>query len=450
MKTIPLFICFISFLNISAQDHFSGINTSRRVGILNAGINPAELSNISSKYETNLFSLSINASNNKIGFTDIVNGNAIEDKILQGNEPINMRVDAEIYGPGFAMRLNKWAFGFSTKAYAKLNLVDVDPNLGDAINTSLNNISLGSTTTLNNAYNQRINGTSWGEIGFSVARNLFENEKHKFNAGATLKLLFPGSYTNLGLDKFQGTINVIGTEAYLNNTNAKLNIAYSENLNGNFTNFNDYTKSMFGQMNGVAADIGLNYQLKDKEGYKVKTGLSVRNIGGMTFDNAGNSSTNYSLKIQSTLAQPNGLAMSQFQNSSDLKGIETVLQNNGYLTKTESNTRIKVKLPTTFSFYADLKVHSKFFLTIYTQQKLGNDSKDNQVTTQNVVSVIPRFSLNNFEIYSAWSANEISGTTGGLGFRVYGFYLGSSSIVTALVSDTKQADMYLGYRFGLK
>ena len=451
MKKIPLIICLISFLNIAAQDHFSGINTSQRVGTLNAGVNPAELSNLTSKYEVNLFSLSINASNNKIGFSDIVNGNNIEDKILKGNDPINMRVDAEIYGPGFAIKMNKWAFGFTTKAYAKLNLIDVNPNLGDAINTSINNIS-GSSTTINNAYNQRLNGTSWGEMGFSLARNLFENEKHKFNAGATLKLLFPGSYTNFGLDQFQGTINVVGTEAYLNNTNAKLNIAYSGNLNGNFSNFNDYTKSMFGQLNGVALDLGANYQLKDNEneGYKLNTGVSIRNIGGMNFNNLGNSATNYTLKIQSTLANPNGLPMSQFQNSSDLKGIETVLQNNGYLTKTESNTNIKVKLPTTFTFYADLKVYSKFFLTLYTQQKLGNDNKDNQITTQNVISVIPRFSLKNYEIYSAWSANEISGTTGGLGFRIYGFYIGSSSIVTALVSDTKQADMYLGYRFGFK
>lgn len=450
MKKLPLIICLISLLNASAQDHFSGINTSRRVGILNAGVNPAELLNLSSKFEANLFSLSINASNNKIGFSDIVKGNNIEDKILKGNDPVNMRVDAEIYGPGFAMKMNKWAFGFSTKAYAKLNLVDINPNLGNAINTSINNISLGSTTTINNAYNQRLNGTSWGEMGFSLARNLFENEKHKFNAGATLKLLFPGSYTNFGLDQFQGSINVVGTEAYLNNTNAKLNIAYSGNLNGNFSNFNDYTKSMFGQMNGVAVDFGANYQLKDKNGYKLNTGLSVRNIGGMNFNNIGNSSTNYSLKIQSTPANPNGLPLSQFQNNSDIKQVETVLQNNGYLTKTESNTNIKVKLPTTITFYADLKVYSKFFLTLYTQQKSGNDGNDNQITTQNVVSVIPRFSLKNFEIYSAWSANEISGTTCGLGFRVYGFYLGSSSIVTALVSDTKQADLYLGYRLGLR
>ena len=452
MKKLSLIFCLISFLTISAQDHFSGITTSKKVTLLNAGVNPAELSNLTSKYEANLFSMSINASNNKIGFSDIVNGNNIEDLILKGNEPVNMRIDAEIYGPGFAMKMNKWAFSVSTKAYAKLNIVDVDTKLGNSINNSLSSISLGSTTILNNNYNQRINGTSWGEVGFSLARNLFENEKHKFNAGATLKLLFPGSYTNFGLDKFNGEIKIVGTEAYLNNANAKLNIAYSGNLNGDLADFNAYTKSMFGQLNGVAVDLGANYQLKDKEneGYKLNTGISLRNIGGMSFDNAGNSSTNYSLKIQSTLANPNGLAMSQFQNSNDLKGVETTLQNNGYLTKTETTSSIKVKLPTVFSLYADLKVYSKFYMTLYTQQKLGSDNKDNQVTTQNVVSVIPRFSLKNFEVYSAWSANEISGTTGGLGFRIYGFYLGSSSIVTALVSDTKQADVYMGFRFGLK
>ena len=449
MRKLSLIFCFISFLNASAQDHFSGINTSRRIGILNAGVNPAELSNLSSKYEVNVFALSINASNNKIGFSDIVDGGDIEDLIFKGNEPVNMRVDAEIYGPGFAMRMNKWAFGFSTKAYAKLNLVDIDPKLGDAIMSAMDNLTLGSTT-INNNYNQRLNGTSWGEIGFSASRNLFENETHKFNAGATLKLLFPGSYTNLGLDKFQGTINTEANEAYLTNTQANLNIAYSGNLNGGFTNFNDYSKSVFGNLNGLAADFGANYQWKDKDGYKLNAGLSVRNIGGMTFKNTGNSSTNYALNIQPTIANPNGLALSQFQDVSDLEEVETILQDDGYLTKTQGKKDFKVKLPTVFSFYADVKVYSKFFITLYTQQKLGDDNKDNQITTQNVISITPKFSLNNFEIYSSWAKNEISGTTGGLGFRVYGFYMGSSSVVTALTSDTKQADFYIGYKLGLK
>ncbi|MDD5150202.1 MAG: DUF5723 family protein [Flavobacterium sp.] len=435
---------------MSAQDHFSGMKTSRRVGILNADINPAELSNLSSKYEVNFFSLSFNISNNKVGFSDIVNGNNIEDLIFKGNEPVNMRIDAEIFGPGFAMKINKWSLGLTTKGYAQLNLVDVDPNLGDAINSGINNIIPGSTTIINNDNNQRLNGTSWGEVGFSAARNLFENEKHKLNAGATIKLLFPDSYTNLGLDKFQGTINTLATEAYLNNTQANLNIAYSENLSGSNTNFSDYSKSIFGNLNGFAVDLGLNYRLKDKDDYKINAGLSVRNIGAMTFKNTGNSSTNYNLKIQPTIANPNGLALSQFQNIGSLSDVETILQNDGYLTKTESNTDFKVNLPTILSLYADVKVYSKFYLTLYTQQKLRDNGENNQIITQNVISITPRYSLKNFEVYSAWANNEISGTTGGLGFRAYGFYLGSSSIVTALVSDTKQADFYIGYRLGLR
>lgn len=446
MKKQYLIFCFISFLTMSAQDHFSGINLSNRVGLLNASVNPAELSNLSSKYEVNLFSASVNVANDKIGFSDIINGENIEDLLFKGNDPVNMRIDAEVYGPGFAMRWNKWAFGFSTKAAAKLNFIDIDPKLADAINSD--NI-VGSSTVSNN-YNQRLNGTSWGEVGFSVSRNIFENEKHKFNAGATLKLLFPGSYTNLGVDKFAGTINNIGAEAYLNDSQANINIAYSGNFNDGFTDFNNYSESVFGKLNGVAADFGVNYQWKDKDSYKLNAGLAVRNIGGMTFEDDANSSTDYALNIQSTLANPNGLALSQFQDATNLQEVETILQNDGYLTKTESNQSFKVNLPTVFSAYADIKVIPKLFVALYTQQKLGDDNKDNQITTQNVVSITPRFSLKNYEIYSSWADNEISGITGGFGFRVYGFYMGSSSVITALTSDSKQADFYIGYRLGLK
>lgn len=446
-KTLPLFFSLFS-LAVAAQDHFSGIKNSNGVGILSSTLNPAELSNLSSKYDINIFSLSVNASNNKIGFNDIINSNNIEDLLFQGEEPVNMRIDAEIFGPGFAMKMNKWAIGITTKANAKLNLIDIDPKLGESINNGT--LGLMNVIAIDNEYNQRLNGTSWGELGLSVARNLFENENHKFNAGATLKLLFPGSYTNFGADKFHGRIDNILNEAYLNNTNASLNIAYSGSLTESFNDFNDYSKSLFGKLNGFAADFGFNYQLKDKDNYKINTGVSVKNIGGMTFKDAGNSSTNYSLNIPAgTITNP-GLNLNDFQNVDNLKDAETILLDSGYLTKKESKSDIKVKLPTVVSAYVDVKIVPTFFVSLYAQQKLNADTDNDQITTQNVISLTPRFSLKNFELYSPWAKNEISGTTGGFGFRVYGFYLGSSSIVTALASDTKQADVYLGYRLRLK
>ncbi|WP_418263153.1 DUF5723 family protein [Flavobacterium faecale] len=450
MKKKLLFVFGLCAFSMSAQDHFSGLKNSNKIGIFSASRNPAELSNLGSKYDINLFSFSISASNNKIGFQDLINSDSdIEELVFTGSEPINLRIDAEVYGPGFAMRLNKWAFGVTTKTYVKANFVDIDSQLGKAIIDG-NDTAILSATLLESKYNQRMNATTWGELGFTVSRNLFETEKHKFNGGASVKLLFPGAYANVGIDKFKGQINyqLNGTTptAYLNGIDTNLNIAYSGNLSDN----SDFSKSLLGKMNGVALDFGANYQLKDKEGYKLNTGVSVKNIGSMTFKDSGNSSTNYAFKIPTYSPTNPGLDLNQFEDVEGVKEAEQILLASPYLTKKQGQSDIKVKLPTVFSAYADVKIIPKLFVSLYTQQKLGNDNDNDQVTTQNVVSVTPRFSLINFEVFSPWASNEISGTTGGFGLRFYGFYLGSSSIVTAVINDSKQADFYMGYRLALR
>ncbi|MFN3757107.1 MAG: hypothetical protein ACK4RM_09135, partial [Flavobacterium sp.] len=109
----------------------------------------------------------------------------------------------------------------------------------------------------------------------------------------------------------------------------------------------------------------------------------------------------------------------------------------------------KVKLPGVINAYADLKLISTLYVSMFVQQKLTNDSNDDQVTAQNLISLTPRFSLKNFEVFSPLSQNEISGFNAGLGMRAWGFYLGSGSIFTALINDSKQADIFFGYRLGI-
>lgn len=430
-----------------AQDHFAGINTSSRVGILNTNVNPAELPNLSNKFEVNIYGVSFNVANNKIGFSDLTSGSNLEDLIFKGNEPVNMRFDGQIIGPSFAMKWMKWGFGITTKANMKFDLVDIDTKIGDAISNS--GLNLGSSTLISNNYNQRLNGTTWGEIGLSAGRTVFENNQHRLNAGITLKFLFPGSYSNFGMDKFQGTVTTGLNEAYLSDTNATINIAYSGSLANSFTNFSDYTSSVFGNLNGVATDIGVNYQLKNgTEKYKVNAGMSIRNMGSMTFQDNNNSTTNYQLSIpEATLSNP-GLSLSQFENVQNLQDVETILQNSGYLTSVKSNKDFVVKLPTVFSAYADVKILTKVYLTLFTQQKLNSDNNNDQITTQNIISLTPRVNLGFFEAYLPISNNEVSGTNVGIGFRFRGFYLGSSSIITTVLNDSKQADIYTGFRWG--
>lgn len=452
MKKHFLIITFL-VINLSfAQEHFSGINISRRVGLLNASFNPAELTNISNKYEVNVFNTSLNVSNNKVSFGDIVNSDKnIEDLIFDGNEAANMRLDLLVNGPAFAMKYNKWAFGISTSAVAKANIIDVDVNLGDALSNSGINSVFGTTSVSSN-YNQKINAASWGEIGLTLARELYDTEKYKVSVGTNIRLLFPSSFTNFGADKFNGTIVNTAGDLSLTNTQANLNIAYSGPIADGFTDANNFNDFFSSGINGYAIDLGVNFKIKaddNPKDYRFNSGLSIKNIGSMTFKSDNNVSNDYTLNISNTQF----LDLNQFEGVDNAQDIEQILINNNNtgninFTKTNDQKDFTIKLPTLFTAYADLKVAKRFYVSAFTQQKLVDDSENDFSTTQNSITLTPRFSGENYEIYVPLSDNEISGFTGGFGFRVGGFFMGSGSILTALIDDTKQADVYLGFRIG--
>jgi hypothetical protein len=441
MKTLLITISLLVGFVAIAQDNFSGISTSNRVGILNATINPAEFSNLSKKFEINFYGFSFDVSNNKIGFNDLISDTNLEDLIFTGTESVNMRIDGQILGPSFAMKWKKWGFGITTKANVKFDVVDVDTTLGNAI---FNNDLPLNTTVLNQSENQRLSGTSYGEVGFSASRNVFENDNHRWDVGVTLKFLFPGSYSNFGLSNLNGTITQNASGTFLTtNQPANLNIAYSGSLADSFSNFNDYTQSVFGGLNGVATDIGVTYQWKDgKEKYKIKGGLSVRNIGSMTFKDDNNYNTNYTFTTQ---GRP-PLNLNLFENVDNLSEVEAILISNGYLTQTPNKTDFKVNLPTLLTMYADFKIVPKVYVTGYLQQKMKKDDGNEQITSRNIFSVTPRVNLGFFEAYLPVSTDDISGTNVGFGFRLSGFYLGSNSIITSL-TDGKQANIYTGFRY---
>lgn len=438
MKKLVFYLSIFAGFYTQAQEQFSGISTSRRTGMLNVSINPAELPNLSKRFEINIYGMGLNAANNKLSFNDISSDEDIETLLFSGTAPVNAKIDAEILGPGFAMKWQKWGFAFTTKAYAKFDMVDIDPTIGNAITND--NLVL-NTTLLNNPSNQRFSGSSYGEIGLSAGRTILEKGNHKLNAGVTLKILFPGSYSNFGLSKLNGTITQVGGNAYLTtNSPASLNIAYSGNLADSFTNFDDYSKSIFGGLNGFSGDVGVNYQYKTK----LNLGLSIRNIGSMTFKDDNNYNTSYIFTTQGNAP----LDLSVFDDIDNLNDVETILLNDGYLTKNPEKKDFKVKLPTTLNMYADLQIVPKLYITAFLQQKTIKNETNEQLTASNIFSITPRVNLGFFESYIPVTFHEISGTNVGLGFRLGGFYLGTSSMLTALINDSKQGDVYLGFRWG--
>lgn len=448
MKKLVITILIVSFGSSFAQEHFGAFSTSTRVGLLNANINPSELVNTKRRVEVQLFSASINASNNKIGFSDIVRGENIEAKLFDGGTPVSFNVDAEVLGPGVAARIAGWGFAIQTKAYAKVNAVDVDGSLGKALADG-NLGSILSRTDVNSPKNQRLNGASWGEVGFSVAREIFDTESHKLSGGVNFKLLFPGAYANIGLDQFRGTITNVGTTAYLSDATAGINIAFSNSLANSTAQAQNFTQNIFGNLNGLATDIGVNYMLKSAlTAYKLKVGASVRNIGSMTFKGDNNQSTNYALNIPRATTGSLGLDLGQFDGTESPQEIENILFDRGYLSGGNESSDVVVKLPTVLNLYADVQILPKLNVSAFMQQKLNDNNQNDQINAQNSFSLTPRFSIKFFEVATPIVFNEISGTTAGLGLRIGGFFVGSNSVLSAITADSMQADAYFGFRFG--
>jgi len=442
-------ICLFTFMatGMFAQEHFSGINTSRRTGLLNASLNPAELVNLANKYEINVLNVSANISNNKITFGDLVSSDEnFEDLLFRGSESVNLRLDADIVGPGFGFRYEKWGFAITSSAKVKANMVNVDTDLGNALTD--NNISpLLGVSLISSSENQRASATTWGEMGLSAARELYNDDTNKFSAGITFNLLFPGSFANMSASNFQGSIRNEGAQLYLTDAQANLNFAYSGSLGDNFTDSSNFTKFFAGGLNGFSTDIGVNYQWLDnqkEDGYMINAGLSVKNLGSMTFKDDNNVSNNYTLDITGN----ERLNLNQFEDVETIDDVEQILLQSGYATLQKTRNDFKVKLPSILAMYADVKVHNNWYVTGYLQQKLQDDENNTQIAQQNIFTVTPRYSMKTFEAYLPLSHNEIAGFTAGIGVRVRGFFIGSGSVLSAAVTDTNQADAYIGYRIG--
>lgn len=451
MKKLIFIISILVAQLTNAQEHFAGISTSKRVGIINMEVNPSELANLNNHFEIQLLSSSMSVANNKVGFNDLLDDTNAEDLLLAGNKPINFTFNNKIIGPGIAVRLLKWRFAITSNANIKAGAYNVDPILASYLTGSDAHVLPINGETINYFSNQRFNGTMWGEVGFAVARKIWENEKGILNAGLNIKMMFPGAYANMGIGNFKGTVtNNNDGDLVLKDTDANVNFAYSGSLAQEFTNSQQYTNSLFGNFDGLAADIGFDYQLKKGNSYKLKVGASIMNLGGLTFNDNNNVSTDYKLKITGNQE----LVLNFFEGVDDIPAIKQHLIDEAELGNIEfseikSNKDFKVSLPTTFNLYADINLISKLNVTLFTQQKLNSNSGNNQIAAQTIYSVTPRFGIGFFEAYLPLSTNDVSGTNAGLGFRLGGFFMGSNSILTAMSAESKQIDLNFGFRFAI-
>jgi hypothetical protein len=426
-RTYYTCIALLWGLAAQAQEQFSSIAISRRGGLLNADINPAELANFRKSCEINILSVGGNFYNNKLSLRDLDS----DEKLYNNSKELNGRLSGVWYGPGVGIKLEKWAFAVSTKASTDFSFKNLDPTLlgltAGYLDTSFSNVRYVQSNK-----NQRASASSWGEVVIGAAHNLHLSEKHKINVGVNVRLLFPTHFSNVAFQQVSGTAYKYQDSTYFSGGSANLNIGYSE------------PNKM--KLGGYAIDLGANYQWKDEEeDYKLNAGIALRNLGQMTYNFDSTYTTNYQLNVPSDAS----LTFEEGRyDLTDAKEVERALQESGYLTTVSSSEAIKVRMPAMLVLYADMRWYKNVYTSLCFQRKLFKDDNNRQITSQNLLTLAPKFSTRNFEASLPLTIAEHSGFNSGLCLRAGFFFIGSSSVFTALLNG-KQADVFLGFRFGV-
>ncbi|MCH6233104.1 DUF5723 family protein [Cognataquiflexum rubidum] len=437
-----LFVSFLMPVAVMAQFPYVGIQNSQRKGIISAMMNPAEMNNLSRTVEVQFFAGNAVVGNNTLTFSETLeNRNDLWSKMMEkADQPVDGNTDGSVIIPSFGMKKGKWAFGLISQVQTRATILNINPEIGRYVTD--NEISFDILTLgINNPNNQRANTATWFETGVVIGREIWNSPKSKFSVGTNFKLLFPTGYTNLGIGSLRGTLVVDQTAVALTNAQATVNISYDESV-VNKRNFSiDYENLSFGQLSGVGFDIGFNYQLKNKDGVWLNTGMAFRNIGNLTLG-AGQNNQTFKMNI------PEGQSFRIDLLEPDLRAIERDFLESGYFSRESNTDGIKAGLPTVWAANADLKLSDKFFVSVYGQTFLQNKENNLQIPAMNLIALTPSAVFGKFEVYSSWGYYDIAGFTGGLGFRFGGFFIGSQSILTALMADTKKADLQVGLSWG--
>lgn len=468
MRKILIIWCFFVFSGLSqAQQPFLGVQNSPRKGMMSAIMNPAEINNLSKKVEVNLFSFQAGISNNVLRFSDVINGSDLLELAFDGSDgPVNFRTDLSVLGPSVGFSVNKWSFGIASQGFVKADFVDLDPSLARSffedyggnqiamtpqsspnlrtMGRASQNELLQTSTTLNSPYNQRINLNGWMEIDFLVGREVLTIGPHEFSAGANFRFILPSTYANLGLSELRGELVDDGEQIYLTATQGELNITYSDPFIDDEYAFNASNSLNFSSVGGFALDLGGNYRWKkDGKPSFLNAGLAVRNLGGMTFDGGGQVSNTYSVNI------PQNQRFRIDNLEGDLEEIEDHLVASGFFSINRSTDNLRVNLPALVSLYGEFQPVKIFQVSLYVQKRMADEGTNLTLTSQNIVALTPRLVLGKFEIYSPWAHYQVAGLTGGLGLQIGGFFLGSNSILTGSLANSTQADVHMGFSFGM-
>lgn len=471
-------ISLISVSPLRAQQ-LLGLSSSNFAGTNSIYANPSSIADARHAFYLNLFTADVTVTNNYFSYDGpyspiklFMEELPLELEYLKENKngkPKLMYGSAEVRGPSFMLRLSpKHSFGVSTRFRAGMQVNNLSENLARLIKVEDGGTAEDLINQISEDNTFNLNANAYAELGFTYARVLVNNEKHFLKAGFTAKKLAGGYsafFTNAGT-KFR-LVEETGTGS---DTNANDYVLEIDRINGQYAYvkedaLEDLTASdainMFTDGNvpgkGWGGDIGFTYEYRpniekyrfmmdgeevqdeQKNKYKVRIGVSLMDVGGITYKNP-------SQVVGYNVVRENvRLRFSDFDDASGSEEIAEELRQSFNLTDADRLTSFTSSLPTALNINVDYHLAGPLYVNTTLVQ--GLKKKDAIGMRQNsLLAITPRAEMKALELaFPIALQNNYSVFTVGAMVKLGPFFIGSDNIGGAFnMGDPYGANLYAG------
>ncbi|QDO93924.1 hypothetical protein FNB79_07975 [Formosa sediminum] len=419
-----LIVCF--FYQLQAQNYI-GHTVDNYAGVQSVTYNPATVVNSNMKLDINIFSASSFFASDYYGIKlknlfDSDSPFNIEDETKTfPKDNNNFYTNLDIVGPSVSLNIN------SRHSIALISRMRGFGNINKINGTLFENYENEFDDSEDFSFeNDEFTGTihAWAEIGFTYGRVLYNQNNQLLKGGITLKYLQGFGAAITSTNGMQGYYN-----ASENTLETSGNLIYS--VTGDFDS-DDISYNNLGS--SIGADLGFVYTWTKTQtlpgintNYTLKLGISVTDLGSISYDNT--EVSNYDLNAT---IQPDQYDVEDFD---DL-----------YEYTSEIKT-VKIQLPTALHILADYNITKRFYLSAQADFSLVKVDDAETSNSLNTFIVTPRFESKWFSMYMPLGLREYEDFGVGLGFRAGPLTLGSGSIISNLVSNSsKSADLYIGLK----
>ncbi|MDI3320187.1 DUF5723 family protein [Pinibacter soli] len=451
--------------NVGFAQDFPGFRSSNYAGVNGVFTNPANAADSRYHWDFNLLSFNANVGNNNASYklstvNEFFKDDSLVNKLFPlNNRPANALVALAVHAPSVLFNINqKTSVAVTTRVRGFGNVSDVDSKI---VNTIRNQDGITYPYTNGSANNMRLAMNGWAEAGLTVGRVLQDKGKHFFKAGITLRYLGGIGNSYAQINNLHGTVveDAGGKGKYLTDASGLVGVgAGGVNINANNLNASDFTKLDAG---GIGGDVGFVYEFRPdfekyqntdgslKQGktkYKLKIGVSLLDLGKIKYHTDAINTGLYDVHI------PNGEAF--YLNTlkgKDINEYNDVLKSYPqYFTPKATASSYRVSLPTTLNINVDYRITKKFFINAAGFiSTVKNTGKPFNALYSSSISVTPRYEFPIFDFYIPVAYNSLTKLNAGAGLRVGPLFLGSGSVLSALVDKSKQADAYIGIHVGI-